>query len=116
MTSGVSTFLISQLDVPIQMLNPVPIGTGMHLAAVGRQENDFLLLKQLRLSSRLQCFFQWLELAAEPAQNGVILHHPSGDIKKVALYNQASIYNGELIWNSTVTPANHHFSGAFSGH
>ena len=97
-------------------VEPVPNSVLGCTRRAGRQENDFLLLEATTvIPPAYQVFFSGWSRLPNPPQNGVILHHPSGDIKKVALYNQASIYNGELIWNSTVTtPANHHFRVPFS--
>ncbi|MCO6476844.1 MAG: hypothetical protein J5I94_09510 [Phaeodactylibacter sp.] len=90
---------------------PVPNSVLGCVRRAGRQENDFLLLEATSdLPASYDVFFSgWNRMPGSP-QSGVLLHHPSGDIKKIASYSEASIYNGELAWNPTVTtPANHHF-------
>lgn len=82
----------------------------------GREENDFLLLEtNTVIPSVYNVFFSGWSRALAPPQGGVIFHHPSGDIKKVALYNQSSTHNGVLVWDSILTtPAGHHFRAPFS--
>ena len=82
----------------------------------GRQENDFLLLESTAvIPSSYNVFFSGWNRVVSPPQSGALLHHPSGDIKKIAFYTQSSIYNGVLAWSPTVTtPANHHFRVEYS--
>ena len=90
---------------------PVPNSVLGCVRRAGRQENDFLLLETTTLiPPAYNVFFSGWTRAASPPQSGAILHHPSGDIKKIAFYSQASTYNGVLVWSPTVsTPVNHHF-------
>lgn len=90
---------------------PIPNSVLGCVQRAGRLESDFLLLEATSvIPADYNVFFSGWTRAANPPQSGVILHHPSGDIKKIASYSQASTYNGVLVWNSTVsTPPNHHF-------
>jgi len=93
-------------------VEPVPNSIlGCELRA-SRLESDFLLLE---LSSDIppayDVVFAGWNRAETPPQSGVNFHHPSGDIKKVSLYNQPAVIHPNAInWDTDVTtPANHHF-------
>ncbi len=79
----------------------------------GRQANDFLLLE---LTSAIPASYNvrfngWNKSANTTPQNSTIIHHPVGDIKKIASSSApAAIHNFPIDWNNNVTtPASHHF-------
>jgi len=88
----------------------------------GREENDFLLLE---LNNSIPASFDvyflgWNRTTTSPT-DATMIHHPRGDIKKIATTDQAiSVFNGSIEWsNGVITPASHHFEvqltdGAFS--
>ncbi len=83
----------------------------------GRRENDFLLLEANSvLPSSYNLYFNGWNRQAGAPQSGAILHHPRGDIKKIAFYTEpATVYNGELMWSEQLTtPANHHIDVTYS--
>ena len=91
---------------------PIPVSMQGCVKRAGRQENDFLLL-EATTSVPLQAshyFLGWNREETMP-QSGSIIHHPSGDIKKVATDDDPAVINPRAIeWNNDVsTPASHHF-------
>lgn len=77
-----------------------------------RMENDFLLfeLSGSIPSSFKPYFLGWNRSATGPLKSKMV-HHPKGDIKKIAISNRAAtVFSGEIKWdNNRITPANHHF-------
>lgn len=91
---------------------PVPFSIQGCVQRSGRRENDFLLLEtSAALPLAAHPFFAGWNRAETAPQRGTILHHPNGDIKKVALDNDpAKIHPASIAWNNEVTtPASHHF-------
>lgn len=77
----------------------------------GRQANDFLLVELFSQANNLPLpRYGWDRTGTPPSSAGVV-HHPRGDIKKIALSTTASIVQNTTInWNNSVTtPAQHHF-------
>ncbi len=82
----------------------------------GRLENDFLLLRlSTGIPSSFNAYFSgWYRGELNPA-SGACLHHPLGDIKKVALIGNVKVQNSSIEWdNDVVTPAGHHFDADFT--
>lgn len=87
---------------------------GSELVA-GRQENDFLLLRlTTMIPPAFNVYFSgWYRGTLNPVR-GASLHHPLGDIKKVALIRNVKVQGTSIEWsNGVVTPAQHHFDAAF---
>lgn len=82
-----------------------------------RQPNDFLLLEATSpIPPSFDVYFNgWNRQAAAP-DSGFIFHHPRGDIKKIARFDQpAVIHPNPLNWGGGITtPANHHFRVVYS--
>lgn len=88
----------------------------------GRQENDFLLLE---LDDPVPAnydvhFLGWNRSISNPT-DATMIHHPRGDIKKIAATDQSiRVFTGPIEWsNNVTTPAGNHFEvrwtdGAFS--
>ncbi|MCB0635145.1 MAG: hypothetical protein KDC54_00930 [Lewinella sp.] len=83
----------------------------------GRQANDFLLLElDNDQAAELDLhFLGWDRSGVPPASAGVI-HHPVGDIKKIALSTTPStVFIGPIDWNNGVTtPPQHHYRVTYS--
>lgn len=88
----------------------------------GRQENDFLLLElgEAIPANYNVYFLGWNRENTAPA-DATMIHHPRGDIKKIATTDQpVQVFNGSIEWsNDVITPAGNHFEvrwtdGAFS--
>lgn len=82
----------------------------------GRQANDFLLVELFPQVNNLGLpRYGWDRSGTAPATAGVV-HHPRGDIKKIALSTTASaVQNTVINWNNNVTtPAQHHFRTWYS--
>jgi hypothetical protein len=84
----------------------------------GRQQNDFLLLE---LSNAIPASFNvwlngWNKASNVTPLNSTIIHHPVGDIKKIATASTpAAIHTFPIDWdNDVTTPANHHFRVTYS--
>jgi len=84
----------------------------------GRQQNDFLLLE---LNNAIPISYQvrfngWNKATNMTPLNSTIMHHPVGDIKKIATSTTpATIQNLQIAWNNGVTtPSNHHFRVTYS--
>lgn len=93
-------------------LEPIPVSTMGCVRRAGRRENDFLLLEATAaLPGAANAYFLGWNRAAAPPQSASIIHHPNGDIKKVATDGDPATINPRSIeWNNEVTtPANHHF-------
>jgi hypothetical protein len=88
----------------------------------GRQENDFLLLElNDAVPANYDVHFLGWNRANTPPTDATMIHHPKGDIKKIATTDQSiQIFNGSIQWsNEVVTPAGNHFEvrwtdGAFA--
>lgn len=83
-----------------------------------RQQNDFLLLE---LIPDIPAYFNvwmngWNKSASTTPINSTIIHHPVGDIKKIATSAiPAAIHNSQINWNNDITtPASHHFRVIYS--
>ncbi|MFM9951588.1 MAG: hypothetical protein ACKV1O_26885 [Saprospiraceae bacterium] len=83
-----------------------------------RQQNDFLLLE---LSSAIPASYNvwlngWNKASNVTPLNSTIMHHPVGDIKKIATATTpAAIHTFPIDWsNDVITPANHHFRVNYS--
>lgn len=81
----------------------------------GRRDNDFLLLELTQaVPAHLQAaFLGWNREALGP-DTTYVLHHPRGDIQKIARSTRpAFIYSRTITWNNELvdvtTPRNHHF-------
>lgn len=91
---------------------PVPISIQGCVRRAGRQENDFLLLEATAaIPVAANAYFLGWNRGEAPPQSASIIHHPNGDIKKVATDSDPATINPRSIeWNNEVTtPANHHF-------
>ncbi len=77
-----------------------------------RQDNDFLLLElSTAVPPSFDAFFAgWDRTVGTPIRSAIV-HHPRGDIKKIAFDNQpGSVFSSPIKWNNDVTtPASHHF-------
>ena len=79
----------------------------------GRRESDFQLLETNPLPVGFNTYLNgWNHSDTAIPTKGTMIHHPSGDIKKISHDNDAlTIFPGTISWMETgvVTPANHHF-------
>ncbi len=78
----------------------------------GRQENDFLLLELNNgIPNTFNAFFLGWDRRTAVPQDALMVHHPRGDIKKIAQTSRPIfIFGGQINWNNAVTtPAQHHF-------
>lgn len=88
----------------------------------GRQANDFLLLElNNAFPANYGVYFLGWNRANSAPTDATMIHHPRGDIKKIATTDQAiRVFNGSIEWsNEVITPAGNHFEvrwtdGAFS--
>jgi len=83
-----------------------------------RQESDFLLLEiTAPIAIDYNLYFNgWDRSGAAPAE-GLLYHHPSGDIKKRSAYTQPAVVHPSAIsWNNGdfVTPPNYHYEVRYS--
>jgi lysyl endopeptidase len=79
----------------------------------GKLETDFLLLE---LDKSIPSFFDavflgWDRRANYLPDRSFLIHHPTGDIKKLSIdTDPATVFAETIKWNNTVTtPASHHF-------
>jgi lysyl endopeptidase len=79
----------------------------------GKLETDFLLLE---LNKSIPSFFNaaflgWNRKLDYLPDRSFLIHHPTGDLKKLSLdTDPATVFAETIKWNNTVTtPANHHF-------
>lgn len=86
--------------------------TGAEYVA-SRQETDFLLLQITSpIPTSVQAFFNgWNATPGYLPSQSVLIHHPAGDIKKIAVDNDSLvIHNAQINWNNaTTTPPNSHY-------
>ncbi|MCB9080177.1 MAG: carboxypeptidase regulatory-like domain-containing protein [Lewinellaceae bacterium] len=78
----------------------------------GYQASDFLLLQLATpLPQSFNAHFMGWNRATTVPSRATIIHHPRGDIKKIAFQSDApSIFPASINWdNDRKTPANHHF-------
>lgn len=78
----------------------------------GRLENDFLLYELSGpVPSSFNVFYMGWDRSTTGPSNSRMIHHPKGDLKKVALSSrQAIIFNQEIKWdNNRISPVGHHF-------
>ncbi len=84
----------------------------------GRQQNDFLLLELIpAIPSYYNVWLNgWNKATNVTPLNSTIIHHPVGDIKKIATATTpAAIHTFPIDWNNgVITPANHHFRVNYS--
>ena len=83
----------------------------------GRRENDFLLLETHNLvPDNFNAYFLGWNRQTSPPTSSINIHHPVGDVKKIAtLDNTGIIHSQSLDWNNgVITPANHHFEIDYS--
>lgn len=80
----------------------------------GRQDPDFLLVKiSTPIPSSFRPFYAGWNRAEEVVpQNGIMIHHPCGDIKKITKDNQntAEIHNRTINWTEYTSTPNSHFN------
>lgn len=77
-----------------------------------RAETDFLLLKLNTLPSQYGLYFNGWTRSATPPANTTFIHHPTGDIKKISVDNQAPvIHPGTINWGGQfgTSPVNTHW-------
>ncbi len=75
-----------------------------------RRENDFLLLElNASLPAGINTYFNGWSRNPTPPATSVSIHHPRGDIKKIAIENQAAvIFANSFPWsNGVVSPPEH---------
>lgn len=85
-----------------------------------RRQNDFLLLEMDTIPNNYNVYYNgWDRKSAAPASS-LSIHHPKGDIKKIAVENQvAQIYTSPYQWLRSdgtllyTSPANHLFRVQF---
>ncbi len=78
----------------------------------GRQENDFILLELFQsVPTSFDPYFLGWDRSENLATSATIIHHPRGDIKKIAFEEDAvRIFPNRINWDNDVqTPASHHF-------
>ncbi len=83
----------------------------------GRQANDFLLLELNEPESPgMQFHFAGWDRTGEAPDSAAVIHHPLGDIQKIALSTSESTVFGTFIdWdNDVTTPADHHYLVRYS--
>ncbi|MEM1122436.1 MAG: hypothetical protein AAGJ18_18465, partial [Bacteroidota bacterium] len=83
----------------------------------GRQDPDFLLVK---LTSPIPSSFRpyyagWNRADNATPQNGKMIHHPCGDIKKITIDNEntAEIHNRNINWTEYTSTPQSHFNVLF---
>lgn len=77
-----------------------------------RQQSDFLLLEITEaIPFDYNLYFNGWDRSAPAPDTAVLIHQPSGDIKKIAFdYQGGNIFNGSIEWdNGVTTPQQHHF-------
>lgn len=80
-----------------------------------RRESDFVLFElSNNIPPGFNAFFAGWDRRSDAPQSGIMFHHPSGDIKKIAAFEQAQIHPGAINWQAGATPPNHHFDVDFS--
>ena len=78
----------------------------------GRQENDFILFELFStVPASFNPYYLGWDRSANDPQAATLIHHPRGDIKKIAFdQDPARVFTNVINWNNDVTtPANHHF-------
>lgn len=83
----------------------------------GWRDTDFLLLELLDPAYlTYDLFFAGWDRSASPVGSATVLHHPRGDIQKVAASTSAvPVFPRAIQWNNDViTPANHHLEMTFT--
>lgn len=82
----------------------------------GQRSTDFLLLELSRpVPGSFNAYFLGWNRSNLAPSSGAIIHHPRGDLKKLALEDDGvSIFRDSIIWNNQVTtPPNHHFRARY---
>ena len=100
---------------------PAFISLGSCVQRAGRQESDMLLLEITgAFPESLDAYFLGWNRQEAPPTSALNIHHPSGDLKKINLFDLPIIIQPtNITWdNEVITPLNHHFrvnytSGAF---
>lgn len=78
----------------------------------GRQENDFILFELFStVPASFDPYYLGWDRSDNDPQAATLIHHPRGDIKKIAFdQDPARVFTNVINWNNEVTtPANHHF-------
>lgn len=78
----------------------------------GRQENDFILFELFNsVPQSFEPYFLGWDRQNTGPDSATFIHHPRGDIKKIAFdHDPIRIFNGRINWNNDITtPPNHHF-------
>lgn len=80
----------------------------------GRRESDFQLLEiNSAIPSSYNAYYNgWNRSGSFQPARGTMIHHPSGDIKKISADdNPINVWNESITWLETqvITPAGHHF-------
>ncbi len=86
-----------------------------------RQQNDFLLLETMsQIPANYNVYFNGWDRKNAPPTTSFSIHHPRGDVKKIALEDQtATIYSTSFQWQDVqgnvlyTTPPNHMFQVRF---
>jgi hypothetical protein len=80
-----------------------------------RRASDFVLFElNNNIPPDFEAYFAGWDRSAGVPENGVMFHHPSGDIKKFSSYDQAQIHPSAINWQAGATPPNHHFDVDFN--
>ena len=84
----------------------------------GRRDNDFLLLDLYpQIPDGLQLHLAGWDRRDINPTSGAVVHHPLGDIQKIAISSTAStVFPSSINWNNglVITPADHHFKTTYS--
>jgi len=78
----------------------------------GRQDNDFILFELFStVPASFNPYYLGWDNADHTPDSATLIHHPRGDIKKIAFdEDPARVFTNVINWNNEVTtPANHHF-------
>lgn len=78
----------------------------------GLRDSDFLLLELTEpIPFSYDLYFNGWNRADARQDSAVLIHHASGDVKKISFeYDGAEIFTGNISWdNETVTPRRYHF-------
>ncbi|MEO1714930.1 MAG: hypothetical protein AAFU60_16485, partial [Bacteroidota bacterium] len=82
----------------------------------GREQSDFLLLESMNsIPPNYLVYFNGWDRSDGAPDSSVLISHPSGDLKKVAIdYDPSIVFPTSINWNNGVTtPPNHHIRSQF---